>query len=177
MTRLHLSKNGLLSKEGGRALGDILKANTTLKELEVSGSGNGMEPGVKDGPGFVTAISEGLAGNMALTKFDISENRLCAEGGKILAAGLKGNIGITELNIATTFLGIEPNGQPDISGVVALADVIKDMGGISTFTFSGDDEESEPVTMETSMVEADFSKKGLGVSGAIIVGAFLPKCT
>jgi hypothetical protein len=50
------------------------------------------------------------------------------------------------------------------------------MGAISTFTFSGDDEDSEPVTMETSMVEADFSRKGLGVSGAIMVAAFLPKC-
>ena len=51
------------------------------------------------------------------------------------------------------------------------------MGAISTFTFSGDDEDSEPVTMETSMVEDDFSRKGLGVSGAIMVAAFLPKCT
>jgi hypothetical protein len=51
------------------------------------------------------------------------------------------------------------------------------MGAILQFTFSGDGENNEPVTMETSMVEADFSKKGLGVSGAIMAGAFLPKCT
>jgi hypothetical protein len=50
-------------------------------------------------------------------------------------------------------------------------------GGISMFTFSGGDEDSDPVTMETSMVEVDFGGKYLGVSGAIMVAAFLPKCT
>jgi hypothetical protein len=44
------------------------------------------------------------------------------------------------------------------------------------FTFSGDDKDGEPVTMETSMVEANFGGKGLGISGAILVAAFLPKC-
>jgi hypothetical protein len=51
------------------------------------------------------------------------------------------------------------------------------MGAISTFTFSGDDEDSELVTMETSMVEADFGEKALGQPGAIMAAAFLPKCT
>jgi hypothetical protein len=62
-------------------------------------------------------------------------------------------------------------------GVTALANVIPDMGAISKFTFSGDRFNSKPVTMETSMVEADFGGKGLGLSGAIMVAAFLPKCT
>jgi hypothetical protein len=31
--------------------------------------------------------------------------------------------------------------------------------------------------MEAFMVEADFSGKGLGISGAIMVAGFLPKCT
>jgi hypothetical protein len=65
---------------------------------------------------------------------------------------------------------------------VLIANDISDMGGILQFTFSGDDydDPSEawgPVTMETSMVEAGFSGKGLGISGAIMVAAFLPKCT
>jgi hypothetical protein len=54
---------------------------------------------------------------------------------------------------------------------------LSDKGAISKFTFSGDRRDSTPVTMESSMVEADFGGKGLGVSGAIMVGAFLPKCT
>jgi hypothetical protein len=51
------------------------------------------------------------------------------------------------------------------------------MRAILTLTFSGDRHDSTPVTMETSMVEADFSGKGLGLSGTIMVAAFLPKCT
>jgi hypothetical protein len=32
------------------------------------------------------------------------------------------------------------------------------------------------VTMTTTMAEMDFSGKALGVSGAIMLSAFLPKC-
>jgi hypothetical protein len=31
--------------------------------------------------------------------------------------------------------------------------------------------------METSMTKVDFSKKILGTSGAMMLSAFLPKCT
>jgi hypothetical protein len=66
-------------------------------------------------------------------------------------------------------------GKPE--GVIAIANAIPDMRAISTFMFSGDGRDSEPITMETSMVEADFGGKYLGTSGAIMVAAFLPKCT
>jgi hypothetical protein len=62
------------------------------------------------------------------------------------------------------------------TGPAAIANAIKNMGAISTFTFSGDLSYSEPVTMETTMVEADFGGKYLCASGAIMVAAFLPKC-
>ena len=64
-----------------------------------------------------------------------------------------------------------------LSGITALANAIPDMRAISQFTCSGDSDDSTPVTMETSMVEADFGGKRLGLSGAIMVAAFLPKCT
>jgi hypothetical protein len=51
------------------------------------------------------------------------------------------------------------------------------MGAISKFTFSGDYSNSKPVTLETIMAVADFSGKKFGVSGAIMLSAFLPKCT
>jgi hypothetical protein len=53
--------------------------------------------------------------------------------------------------------------------------ISSDNRAISTFTFSGD-VNSKSVTMETAMVVADFSGKGLGASGAIMAAAFLPKC-
>jgi hypothetical protein len=63
-----------------------------------------------------------------------------------------------------------------MSGVTALAGAIPGMEALSTFTFSGDYDSSRPVTMETTMTEADFSGKELGVSGGMMVAAFLPKC-
>jgi hypothetical protein len=67
-----------------------------------------------------------------------------------------------------------PGGRPE--GVTAVAHAIKDMGAISKFTFSGDDY-SKSFTMETTVAVADFSGKSLGLSGAIMLSAFLPKCT
>jgi hypothetical protein len=83
MTKLNLSKNGLLTKEGGRALGNMLKANMFLKELDVSNSGYGMISD-KDASGFAEEISEGLAGNGTLMSLNLSSNHLKAEGAKIV---------------------------------------------------------------------------------------------
>jgi hypothetical protein len=80
--------------------------------------------------------------------------------------GNKGNE--TELNMS---------GKMDGTGdATMLVPEIIDNGAMSKFTFSGGRSDSKPVTMETSMVEADFHEKGLGASGAIMVAAFLPKC-
>jgi hypothetical protein len=123
--------------------------------------------------------------NRALSKFDISENRLYTAGAKAISEGLKGNQVMTELNLAGNKMGKRTPGwygESDMSGVTALADAISDMKALSKFTFSGDGycRYSKPVTMETCMVEADFSGKGeggLGESGAIMAAAFLSKCT
>jgi hypothetical protein len=111
-------------------------------------------------------------------KFDISNNRLSAEGGKALAGALKGNQVMTELNIAKNRLGFKAEGyeKADMSGVVAISDAIPTMGALAKFTFSGDHEYSEPVAIESSMTEADFRYKYLQASGAIMLAAFLPKC-
>jgi hypothetical protein len=63
-----------------------------------------------------------------------------------------------------------------LSGIIAIANAIPDTGALAKFVFSGDDN-SKSVKMETSMTVADFSGKGLGESGAILLSAFLPKCT
>jgi hypothetical protein len=70
-------------------------------------------------------------------------------------------------------------GKPE--GAIALANAIPDMGGILKFTFSGDGGRDggyrKSITMETTMTAADFSGRGLGTSGAIMLSAYLPKCT
>ena len=61
---------------------------------------------------------------------------------------------------------------------VLVANEVKNNGAMAKFTFSGmvGRIEGLPVTIETSMTEADFSKKRLGASGAIMLTAFLSKC-
>jgi hypothetical protein len=76
LTSLNMSKNGLLSKEGGTVLGEMLKGNTLLKELDVSSSGESMPFSKKDGPGFAKELAVGISDNGALTSLDISDNNL-----------------------------------------------------------------------------------------------------
>ena len=66
----------------------------------------------------------------------------------------------------------------DADDAVVLADELPAKGALVKFTFSGmvDCIEGPPVTIETSMTEADFSKKLLGASGTTMLAAFLPKC-
>jgi hypothetical protein len=114
------------------------------------------------------------------------------EAGKALAHMLKSNNVLTELNLtdctAPTLVGGR-RGELQTTLILAerrtrctrfaheLAVGISSNGTLSTFTFSGSVSKREPVTMETSMTEANFDGKGLGVTGAIMLAAFLPKCT
>jgi hypothetical protein len=113
-----------------------------------------------------------------LLSLDISSNILCVQGTKLLAKALEGNQTMTSLNISSSSMSYDNDGKKwgDVSGAAALADVIPGMGTLSMLTFSGDDSSSEPVTMETTMTEVDFSGKALVVSGGMMVAAFLPKC-
>jgi hypothetical protein len=107
----------------------------------------------------------------------LKDNNLRSPGAEALVDAIRDNIVLTDLNLASNHLawhGTDGKGD-DMSGVTALASAIKDNGAILKFTFSGDDD-SKSVTMETTMAVVDFSGKGLGVSGTIMLSAFLPKC-
>ena len=107
--------NGLATKEAGAALGSMLKTNTSLKSLDISGNGySGC-----DGPGFSSEVSAGLQDNGALSKMTWSGNERYYDT------------------------------------------VTKQM------------EDPSAVTLDTTMTKADFSNKGLGVSGAMILAAFI----
>jgi hypothetical protein len=112
-----------------------------------------------------------------LTHLDISNNELRAKGGEILAKALNGNQVMAELDISDNGLAEDEDGDSDMSGIIALADAILGMVTLLKFTFSGPFFWSKPVTMITTMTEANFGGKSLGSSGSILVAAFLPKCT
>ena len=76
LTKLNMAANALLTKQAGKVLADMLKANSGLKELDVSNSGQGLRRSDKDGPGFAQEIAAGVSANGALTVLDISNNNL-----------------------------------------------------------------------------------------------------
>jgi hypothetical protein len=183
LTSLHVGKNDIPEKEmreimaiamhmeSMKILCGVPFKDKTLTELDVSGNNLGME-----GALVITAY---LNGNGALTSLDISDNTLCGlysngrgtyngAGVEALSDLLKVNSVLKELNMSKTYIG------PEGAKVLSLGLSVN--RAISQFTFSGDEEDSKPVTMETSMTEADFSVKGLGESGTAMAAAFLPKC-
>jgi hypothetical protein len=135
----------------------------------------------------------------------LKSNNLRAEGVEALAVALKGNQVITELDIADNNLvdwGCDKSGIialattiPDMRALFRLTfccnmykqgacSIGCDFHGllpkeVSTTSLCTCPNTFSDVTMETSMTEADFSGKGLGglFPGAIMLSAFLPKCT
>lgn len=177
---LSLKGNALGTKYVGEVLGQMLEENSVLKQLDLSDN-FAEEEFEGDAEGFAEGVSKGIHDNRTMTKFDISSNHIHAEGGKSLAAGLKGNQVIKELNISSNFLGKNFNCAPDTSGIIAIADAIPGMGTLSTLVFAGDTYWNDagevvipgPATLEVGMTEADFSNKNLEAADAIIISAWI----
>jgi Ran GTPase-activating protein (RanGAP) involved in mRNA processing and transport len=103
---LIMSNNGSACKKAGEALGEALKANTVLKELDVSANlaksmyGNILR---SEGPGFTQGLLKGLS----LLSLNISCNSIgsgwggSTDGTLALKHALEGNITLTELNISS----------------------------------------------------------------------------
>jgi Ran GTPase-activating protein (RanGAP) involved in mRNA processing and transport len=98
------------------------------------------------GPGDAVLIGNDNSDMGALSLLNLASNRLCAGGTKLLAAALKGNKIMTELNISWNSMTLStlPYGAwGDISGVVALADVIPDMRAMTSLDLSSNEIGSE----------------------------------
>jgi hypothetical protein len=171
MLSVNLLKNDI-GVEQARALVIILKEHPTLKslcgnngdetELDMSGKMKGAEDAIM----FAAEIVD----NGALSLLNLASNGICAEGTKLLAAALKGNQIMTELNISSNLMTYG-SAWGDLSGVVALADVIPDMGAVSTVIVNTFPLPIQDIKCKT---ELDFSGKGLQVEDAIIIAALIP---
>jgi Ran GTPase-activating protein (RanGAP) involved in mRNA processing and transport len=153
----------------GKAISDMLAANSTLKELNVSSNAK-YGTASKGGPSFAQAIS-GIRDNGALSVLSLKSNSLCAEGGKALAAGLKGNQGITELDISDNSLGMNSVYDADTSGIIALADAIPDMRALSVLSLksnslqaAGGKALAEGLKGNQVITELDISSNNLGLN-------------
>jgi hypothetical protein len=165
-----------IGKEMRSKLQEIMHSNPNLVSLcgiaddatEADLSGLGM-----DADDAIILASE-LPNKRALSSLNLANNMIgrlsCPEGWQTMNSNGKQYFKTATQNWATD---LPPGAKPE--GVIALANAIPDMRALAKLVFSGDDN-SKSVTMETTMTVADFSGKGLGKSGAIMLSAFLPKC-
>jgi Ran GTPase-activating protein (RanGAP) involved in mRNA processing and transport len=86
---LSLKNNGLGTKEAGKVLGGMLKENSVLKELDIS-ENMYYSSGWKIDPEFAEELAAGIKDNEALSKLDVRNNYINAEGKSALkkAAGV-----------------------------------------------------------------------------------------
>jgi hypothetical protein len=101
---LSLKDNKLGTKKAGKALGEMLKGNLVLKELDLSDNFVYPHDG-GDAPGFAHGVASGLSDNGALSKLDASGNAMFGcrgdtTGVTAWAAALRASTSITELNLA-----------------------------------------------------------------------------
>jgi Ran GTPase-activating protein (RanGAP) involved in mRNA processing and transport len=87
MSSLNLSANYLATAEAGEILGEMLKANSVLKELDVSNNYHWKH--ANDSIGFAKGLSVGLADNGAMTSLNLASNGLGAGGAKVVAEAIK----------------------------------------------------------------------------------------
>jgi hypothetical protein len=109
LTRLDISTNALFDDDGtpaGKAISDMLAANSTLKELDVSS--NARIQASKGGPSFAQAISVGIRDNGALTSLNLSSNYIKLEGAEIVAAAVKVTNCVIAVVFGTIFMSIWP---------------------------------------------------------------------
>jgi hypothetical protein len=120
--------------EQAKALASILKEHPTLKSLC---GNNGEETelnmsGKKIGAAGANMLAPEIAGNGPISKLNLSDNKLWALGLKHLAEAMAHNQTLTKLDLSsnsvtesnTAFTG-------DMSGVIALAKAMPDMGALS----------------------------------------------
>jgi hypothetical protein len=148
MTKLDMSENDFEGAAAGKAIGDMLTGNGTLKDLNLSSC-------------YIDAyaaqgISTGLAANEALSKLDLRQNDLPVQSRQEICTLCKSK-GIS-LQIEKDGLVEEQNDSPSQKEAKGETLVI---GGI---------------TVESTMTEADFSGKGLEEAEVVALAAFLPEC-
>jgi Ran GTPase-activating protein (RanGAP) involved in mRNA processing and transport len=190
LTKLVLKNNGLLTADGGKALADMITANTTLKELDVSSNhwfNNGWQG---DAPGFAKSFAVGLIDNEALLSLNVADNRPgsgwngwsgSTDGSRALSNALKGNTTLTELNVSSNHFKADDarilaDGVSDHEAILSvnllhnsigidqaqnLARILKEHPTLKSLCGNSGE--------ETDRTELDMSGKEIGAEGAIML--------
>jgi hypothetical protein len=139
--RVISSLNLLLNNIGvdqAKDLVGILKDHPTLKTL-CGNSGKETElnmSGKMHGAGDAVMLVPDIIDNRAMTKFDISNNAMNADGCKMICVALQGNNILTQLSIANNSMTWSGRAYDDMSAVIALCKVLPDMGALTSLNLS-----------------------------------------
>jgi hypothetical protein len=155
-----LSKNALLTKETGKVLGDMLKGNSILKELDVS-SNYDYHAGATDGPGFAEELSDGIKDNGVLLSLSLASNNL----GELVPPEGWERSGSYYRQDGGEWTEAVPDGTKP-QGIIAIANVIPDMRALSSVNVLSN---VIPVEQAQELVKIMRAKKNLttfcGLSG------------
>jgi hypothetical protein len=124
---LSLKQNSLGTKDAGEAIGEMLKGNTVLKELDLSENHVQSYNG-GDALGFVQGISRGLLDNRALSFLNLSNNNLGQLGAEDWTYDSSEDTGEEWQHIDGSKRHRNdppPNSKPE--GIIALANALPDM--------------------------------------------------
>ena len=101
----------------------------------------------------VVAIADAIPAMGALTSLNLADNELGAEGAKHVAEAIKVNVSALRFFWCNFELDLTSGSTAVVYGY-SYYNTTK--GALAKFTFSGDNQYSKPVTIETTMTEADF---------------------
>ena len=151
------------SEEFIRPISTMLKTNKTIKEINLAGNNLNAEAG--------RIFSQDIHDNGALAFVNLLGNDIPPEQAQELIKVMESK---ENLKTLCGFKGDEK--ELDLSKknlkagcAVLVSHEIQDMGALASMTFR----DKKPVTINTTMTEADFSGAELGVPGAIILAAWL----
>jgi Ran GTPase-activating protein (RanGAP) involved in mRNA processing and transport len=137
LEKLLIRNNRMATEEAGKAIAEALTQNSVLKELDLSGNSwddTRRTGGTKgDGPGFATALADGIKNNGAMTSLNISNNSV----GEIVTAD-----GWSYSKATTGQMAYFKDGKGQLAappgcgplGVIALADAIKTNGALTSLS-------------------------------------------
>jgi hypothetical protein len=153
---LSLKKNSLCTNEAGKVLGEMLKVNSVLKELDLSDNHGG------DPVGFAQELALGIKDNGAMTRLNISNIQLCGHWKTPDFSGFKALAAAIEQHKLLTMDTVDMSEALDVSN-----QNLGTAGAKMMATFINGNVPMTSLSLANS----------LGVAEAKIIAAVLPKCT
>jgi hypothetical protein len=134
---LSLKKNSLGTKAAGKALGEMLKVNSVLKQLDLSD--NGVASYERGGaPGFAQELALGIKDNRAISSIDLLKNYIPIEQAQELVQIMQAKEKLVTLcGLSKEETELDFSGQDLGAGdAVLIANGISDMGALTSLNLA-----------------------------------------